>query len=79
MSDRNELIDALDEAIDEAERKVKSGRVRDPQNEKVRQGWFRVLGYLAGQQRRLLEDRDLDELRERVDALENNESNYRFK
>ncbi|ELK54171.1 hypothetical protein D320_11498 [Haloferax sp. BAB-2207] len=45
----------------------------DPENEKVRQGWMRVLGYLAGQYRQLLKDKDLDELAERIEALEENQ------
>ncbi|CQR49236.1 MULTISPECIES: hypothetical protein [Haloferax] len=69
-ANRGEVLDLLEDAINETHRKIESGRVYDPENEKVRQGWMRVLGYLAGQYRQLLKDKDLDELAERIEALE---------
>lgn len=68
--DREQLLSILEDGLDEAHRKVESGRVYDPENEKVRQGWLRVLGYLAGQYRQVLNDRDLEEMEERLEALE---------
>jgi hypothetical protein len=59
----------LDDGIREAHRKVENGRVYDPENEKVRQGWLRTLGYLAGQYRQLMKDKELDDLREEVELL----------
>lgn len=78
-SERSELLDILDEGIHEAHRKAVSGRVYDTENEKVRQGWFRTLGYLAGQYRQLKKDEQLDELSERVDRIEEQQprQNYR--
>lgn len=70
VPDRGEVLDLIDDALREAHRKVESGRVYDAENEKVRQGWFRTLGYLAGQYRQLKKDEDLEELRERIDRLE---------
>ena len=59
----------LDDGIREAHRKIESGRVYDPQNEKVRQGWLRTLGYLAGQYRQLMKDKELEELQKEVELL----------
>ena len=67
---REGLLELLDAAALEAHRKVDSGRVRDAENEKVRQGWIRALGYVAGQYRQLERDRELEELAERVARLE---------
>ena len=67
---REHLLELLEGALDEAHRKAESGRVYDAENEKVRQGWFRTLGYLTGQYRQLLNDRDLEEMEERLEALE---------
>ena len=67
---REVLINQLDDAIAEAHEKAVDGRVYDAENEKVRQGWLRVVGYLAGQKRQLLKDKELDEMAERIAALE---------
>lgn len=69
-SERDALLGLLDEGIQEAHRKATSGRVYDAENEKVRQGWFRTLGYLAGQYRQLKRDQDLEELAEKVEQIE---------
>lgn len=70
--DREQVLSLLDEALAEAHRKATNGRVYDPETEKVRQGWFRAFGYLAGQYRQLMRDRDLEALAERVEHLETN-------
>lgn len=67
---RDEMLDLLEDAVREAHRKVESGRVYDAENEKTRIQWIRALAYAAGQYRQLLKDRELDELRERIEALE---------
>jgi hypothetical protein len=67
---RDEVLDILEDAVREAHRKVESGRVYDAENEKVRIQWIRALAYAAGQYRQLLRDRELDELRERMDEIE---------
>jgi hypothetical protein len=66
----DEMLDTLDVAIDEARRKIESGRVYDEQKEKVRQGWIRVLAYTMNVRRQVANDRDLQELADRVEALE---------
>jgi len=70
VPDRDEVLNMLEDGLEEAHRKVESGRVYDAQNEKVRQGWFRSLGYLAGQYRQLMKDKDLEEMNERLKRLE---------
>ncbi|MFA9428533.1 hypothetical protein [Natronorubrum sp. A-ect3] len=69
----DELLDDLDAAIAEARRKVESGRVRDAENEKVRQGWIRVLAYTANVKRQVQNDSKLADLDERISALEEGE------
>jgi len=69
-SDYAEMIDDLDAAISEAREKVESGRVYDAENERVRQGWIRVLAYATNVRRQVTTDRDLEELAERIDDLE---------
>ena len=69
-SDREVILDLLEDGIREAHRKVESGRVYDPENEKVRIQWIRTLAYAAGQYRQLLRDKELDEFDERLSKLE---------
>lgn len=67
---RDEILELLEDGIDEAHRKVTSGRVYDAEHERVRIKWIRALAYAAGQYRQLVRDRDLEELAERVERLE---------
>ena len=64
------MLDSLDVAIEEAQRKIESGRVYDPENEKVRIKWIRALAYTINVRRQVANDRDLEELAERLEALE---------
>lgn len=66
----DDMLDTLDVGIAEARRKIESGRVYDEQKEKVRQGWIRVLAYTMNVRRQVANDRDLQELAERVEAIE---------
>lgn len=68
--DYDDMLDALDVAIAEARRKIESGRVYDPENEKVRVKWIRALAYAINVRRQVTVDRDLEELAEKVDRLE---------
>ena len=63
------MLDTLDVAIDEARYKVENGRVRSPENEKVRIKWVRALAYAVNVRRQVANDRDLQELAEEVEAL----------
>lgn len=67
------MIDTLDVAIDEALRKVEKGRVYDAENEKVRIKWIRCLAYTVNVRRQVTTDRDLEELNERLEKLEETE------
>lgn len=80
--DRSEVLALLDDGIREAHRKVTQGRVHDPKNEEVRQGWIRALGYIAGQYRQLRKDEQLDDLEQRLEQIEQNQSagsEFRYK
>lgn len=69
-SERDQMLDALDTAIEAAQQKIESGRVYDPENEKVRIKWIRGLAYTMNVRRQIVQDRDLEELNERVKQLE---------
>jgi ribosomal protein L13E len=68
------LLEQLDGAIEEAHRKVESGRVYNAENEKVRIKWIRALAYAVNVRRQVTNDRTLEELSERIDDLEAREN-----
>lgn len=69
LSDYDSMLSSLDSAIEEAQRKVESGRVYDVDHEKVRCRWIRTLAYTVNVRRQVTNDRDLAELAEEVDEL----------
>ena len=68
-TDYDAMLDTLDVAIDEARYKVENGRVRSPENEKVRIKWVRALAYAVNVRRQVANDRDLQELAEEIEEL----------
>lgn len=68
--DRDAVLKMLGDVVQEAHRKAANGRVRDPENERVRQGWIRATAYAAGQFRQLKRDEELAALDERLARLE---------
>jgi hypothetical protein len=68
-TDYQAMLDTLDVAIEEAQYKVENGRVRSPENEKVRIKWVRALAYAVNVRRQVANDRDLEELAEQVESL----------
>ena len=73
LPERDEILELLEDGIREAHRKVSEGRVYDAENEKVRIKWIRALAYAANVHRQLQNDRDLEELSERLERLEGRE------
>lgn len=69
-ADYGDMLTTLDTAIEEAQRKIESGRVYDADNEKVRIKWIRAQAYAVNVRRQVTTDRDLEELSERLEALE---------
>ncbi len=67
--EREEVLALLEDGIREAHRKVENGRVRDAENEKVRQGWIRALAYAANSYRQLKRDEDLEDMKDELEAL----------
>jgi hypothetical protein len=63
------MLEQLDATIDEITDKIESGRIRDPEHEKVRIQYYRALGYLIRTKQSVLEDKTLDELAEEIEQL----------
>lgn len=69
-TDPDELLRALEDGIAETHRKAINGRVHSVSNERCRQGWFRTLAYLCQTHSQIRREKDLEELAERLNALE---------
>lgn len=65
----DQMLNTLDAAIAEAQRKVESGRVRDAENERVRIKWIRALIYGVDVRRKITNDAELAELASEVERL----------
>ncbi|PSP83303.1 hypothetical protein BRC96_09000 [Halobacteriales archaeon QS_6_64_34] len=63
------LITQVDTAIDEIVAKIESGRIRNPEHERVRIKYYRALGYLARTKQGLVESKTLEELEAEVAEL----------
>jgi hypothetical protein len=68
--DRDRILELLEDGIQEAHRKVEQGRVYDADNEKVRIKWIRALAYATNVYRQTLKDRELEQMRDRLEELE---------
>jgi hypothetical protein len=71
-----ELEDVLDDLLDEALRKVESGRVYDASNERVRIKWIRIAKDIVAEKRKVVNDRTLEELSERIDEIERRQDDH---
>lgn len=65
----DDLLATLDVLEDEALRKVESGRVYDPENERVRIKWIRIAKDVVAEKRKVKKERDLEALAEEVERL----------
>jgi len=71
QSERDEALATLSEIVDHARYKsLGEGRIRSPEKERGRLKYLRVIVKAESERRKLLADKDLEELQERLDALE---------
>lgn len=70
----DEMIAHLNNAIDEVNYKINDGRICDAQKDQARVKYYRALGYLVRSQLKVIEQRDLQLLEERIEQLEESES-----
>lgn len=65
------MISDLREARAEITRKIESGRIKDKSKDETRVKYLRALGYLIRSQLKVVETREITELKQRVERLEN--------
>lgn len=69
--DRENILSRLDEVIKLIHKKAVNGRIKNPENDKIRIQWFRVLAYTCQIYNQIKKDVELDELREEMETLRN--------
>jgi hypothetical protein len=71
QSERDNALAELSEVIDEARYKsLGDGRIRNPESERIRLKYLRIIIQANSERRKLLADKELEEMRERLAALE---------
>jgi len=70
QSERDEALASLSEVIQQARYKsLGDGRIRSPEKERIRLKYLRVIISAQDTRRKLLADKDLDELADEVERL----------
>ncbi|WP_336365126.1 hypothetical protein [Halalkalicoccus salilacus] len=64
------LLDSVDLSIAELERKIDSGRVRNPETDSVKIKYHRALGYMLRTKLKIFEAKKHDEFEQRLAELE---------
>lgn len=71
QSERDNALAELSEVIGEARYKsLGDGRIRNPESERIRLKYLRIIIQANSERRKLLADKELEEMRERLEALE---------
>ena len=71
QSERDEALATLREVVDHARYKsLGDGRIRSPEKERIRLKYLRVIVSAQDTRRKLLQDKELEELAERLEAIE---------
>lgn len=67
---RESILINLHEAIETLHHKAITGRVTNPENEKVRIQWFKALAYTCSVYNQIQKDVELDELKDEIKKLQ---------
>lgn len=79
QSERDEALAMLSDIVDYARYKsLGDGRIRDPEKERIRLKYLRVIISAESERRKFLEDKDLDELAEEVERLKESRDGAAF-
>ena len=71
QTERDEALATLSEVVDEARYKsLGDGRIRSPERERIRLKYLRVIISAQDTRRKVLQDKELEELAERLEAIE---------
>lgn len=68
-NEREEILSLLHTAINHAHDQAVTYEAQTPEDERMQISWYRTLGYLSGQYRKLQKDTEIDEMDERLERL----------
>ena len=78
QTERDEALATLSEVVDEARYKsLGDGRIRSPEKERIRLKYLRVIISAQDTRRKLLQDKELEELAERLEEIEEQQESRR--
>lgn len=69
LDDRDMLLGALGEAIENLRYKCNKGKIKNPRTETVKVNYYRALIYSISTYNAILKDKDLDKLEAKIDEL----------
>lgn len=69
VDEYDEKLELLEDLIHEVHEKIMTGRIRDAEKERARQGWHRVLRDHVAEWRKVKNDRDIVTIAEDVEEL----------
>ena len=69
-TERTEVRRQLADTIDFVRDRIRTAELETPEDERMVIRWVRAQGYLTGQYRQLLKDRDLDEMQDDLELLQ---------
>lgn len=67
--DRKKILSILNEAIDQLIRKIRDGRIKNPENEKVRVQYYRALAYTCSVYNQVKQAEDLELIKAEIEAI----------
>jgi len=74
QSEREDALAVLSDITEEARYKtLGDGRIRSPEKDRIRIKYLRLIVQAQSERRKILADKDLEEIQERVEALEERE------
>jgi hypothetical protein len=68
-SNRDDVLSILEEAIRDTRDRTRSREIETLEDERMQIRWYRTLGYLSGQYRKLQKDTDIDEMEDDLELL----------
>jgi hypothetical protein len=75
QSARDDALASLNEVIEQARYKsLGDGRIRSPEKEKIRLKFMRVIISAQAERRKVLADKEIEELKERLERIEEQQS-----
>jgi hypothetical protein len=78
QTERDDALATLSDIVEHARYKsLGDGRIRSPEKERIRLKYLRVIVSAESERRKILADKELEELEERLEALEERQNKHK--